>query len=262
MKNIENKLEADGYANYISELIEKSIVGIDKEEPGEKEEKAIHARAIYDELKKRLEESQHLFEIGDPANGGEILPFKELSPEHQNALLLAGLVEYGKQQAASKEEPTELEKSLFDLTDDDEKIMLEAALYRFDKWTDNLGLTPTEENIKTNPFFEEDYKSRRFFEEQTGFPADSKMAKYFSMYFSGFAAGGVLIATVFECAAEKRTIKELRQNSGEEPEETAFALGVSKEKYLEWENNFLDVPVSKAMEIAEHFKTTVGKIKA
>ena len=261
MKNIENKLEADGYANYISELIEKSIVGIDKEEPGEKEEKAIHARAIYDELKKRLEESQHLFEIGDPANGGEILPFKELSPEHQNALLLAGLVEYGKQQAASKEEPTEPEKSLFELTGD-EMTILTAALNRFDQWTDNISLEPTEENIKTNPFFEEDYKSRRFFEEQTGCPADSKMAKYFSMYFSGFAAGGVLIATVFECAAEKRTIKELRQNSGEDPEETAFALGVSKEKYLEWENNFLDVPVSKAMEIAEHFKTTVGKIKA
>ena len=261
MKNIENKLEADGYADYISELIEKSIVSIDKEEPGEKEEKAIHARAIYDELKKRLEESQHLFEIGDPANGGEILPFKELSPEHQNALLLAGLVEYGKQQAASKEEPTEPEKSLFEITDDD-RLMLGAALDKFDQWTDNISLEPTEENIKTNPFFEEDYKARRYFEKQTGCPFDSNMAKYFSMYFSGFAAGGVLIATVFECAAEKRTIKELRQNSGEDPEETAFALGVSTEKYLEWENNFLDVPVSKAMEIAEHFKTTVGKIKA
>ena len=261
MENIENKLESDGYADYISELIEKTIVVIDKEEPDEKDLKAMHARTIYNELKERLEASEHLFQIGDPANGGEILPFKELSPEHQNALLLAGLVEYGKQQAAGKEKPAEPEKSLFEITDDD-RLMLGEALESFDKWTDNIGLDPTEENIKTNPFFEEDIKSRRFFEEQTGCPFDSSMAKYFSMYFSGFAAGGVLIANVFQCASDQQTIKELRQNSGEEPEETAFALGVSKEKYLEWENNFLDVPVSKAMEIAEHFKTTVGKIKA
>lgn len=261
MENIEKKLESDGYADYISELIEKTIISIDKDFPDEKDEKALHARTIYNELKKRLEESGHLFEVGDPSDGGEILPFKELSPEHQNALLLAGLVEYGKQQTACKEKPTEPEKSLFEITDDEE-LMLGVALDKFDQWTDNISLEPTEENIKTNPFFEEDYKSRRYFKEQTGYPFDSNMAKYFSMYYSGFSAGGVLIATVFECTAEKRTIKELRQNSGEEPEETAFALGVSKEKYLEWENNFLDVPVSKAMEIAEHFKTTVGKIKA
>ena len=261
MENIENKLESDGYADYISELIEKTIVVIDKEEPDEKDLKAMHARTIYNELKERLEASEHLFQIGDPANGGEILPFKELSPEHQNALLLAGLVEYGKQQAAGKEEPTKPEKSLFEITDDD-RLMLGEALESFDKWTDNIGLDPTEENIKTNPFFEEDYKSRRYFEEQTGYPFDSNMAKYFSMYFSGFAAGGLWMDTIFQCTDESCTIKELRQYSGEEPEETAFALGVSKEKYLEWENNFLDVPVSKAMEIAEHFKTTVGKIKA